>query len=336
MAGLRIVAIGLAHQHARQGHADEPRILGFLEALPALVLRLPQHRFQVKRQAELVEGFQAEQLGRRTDDGGREGGGGDLRQPLEAGHVVGRPLLGRAMLDGVVAQQHAEGAAAGHAELVAVDLVEQLALVELDGAFLVAAQFGPGQVEQAQHHRLGVLRLLHQRAHPAPGAFQRLEALVVQDGVDLFGQQRVDRRDVAVEGGAQLVQTVMYGKRDAEPQPQRLPGAIGRQEGIERAGIVAAERHVDRPQTQRPFKDRCLRVVSMNFGRCLGHAAISRPAGCGRPCAWRWSVPPSAATGASRRRRCRSRACPGSPSPAPWPRPAGTSPSSPGPRLRCR
>ena len=75
-----------------------------------------------------------------------------IADPSHIEHVVGWPVLGRTVLHRVVAQQHAEGTAAGHAEFVAVDLVEQLALVELDGAFLVAAQFGPGHVQQPQHH----------------------------------------------------------------------------------------------------------------------------------------------------------------------------------------
>ena len=55
-----------------------------------------------------------------------------LGRSTEHGHVVvGMPAAGPRM-DLVIAQQHAVRLAAGHVELLFVDLAEQLALIELD------------------------------------------------------------------------------------------------------------------------------------------------------------------------------------------------------------
>ena len=50
----------------------------------------------------------------------------------------------------------------------------------------------------------------------------------MQDGVNLLRHQRVDRRDVTVEGAAHgfRIQQQFRGKGRTEPPPQRLSGVL--------------------------------------------------------------------------------------------------------------
>ena len=59
------------------------------------------------------------------------------------------------MADFVVDNQQPIRLAAGHAEFALIDLLEQLALVELDGAVEVAAEFAPRKLQDLQLYRPG-------------------------------------------------------------------------------------------------------------------------------------------------------------------------------------
>ena len=86
-----------------------------------------------------VQLLEADHPGAGRGDERREGGGADVRDQAQRLDVVGmvRPF--------VVADQRAVGLAAGRAELVLVDLPEQLALVEFDRARQVAVQLALGR-----------------------------------------------------------------------------------------------------------------------------------------------------------------------------------------------
>jgi hypothetical protein len=96
--------------------------------------------------------------------------------------------VGRAVVEVVVADQAAEGLAAELAELFFVDLLEQRALVP--GRALVAlerlAQVLLGDVHHPDLEHLVGLGVVDQVVQAAPGAFELLEVLVVQDLVDLL------------------------------------------------------------------------------------------------------------------------------------------------------
>jgi hypothetical protein len=88
---------------------------------------------------------------------GAKAAAGDFREPAQHVDVVGAVVGARAVRDLVVAEQRAERQAAGRAEFLAVDLVEDLALVDLARALDVARELLPRHVEHAQDHlRAGI------------------------------------------------------------------------------------------------------------------------------------------------------------------------------------
>src|SRR6185312_12645393 len=116
-----------------------------------------------------------------------ESGRRDAGQTLQRGKIVARMVARAAMANLVVSDQDAERLAAGHPELLAVDLGEELALIELDGAFEILADFRPGQVEDAYLDILAAFGLGHEILNTPPGGLHFLHARVVQNLIHLLG-----------------------------------------------------------------------------------------------------------------------------------------------------
>ena len=125
---LRRGAVGQPRDHARQHEVDEARIFGVAEAAPLRVFERVEDLREIARLRQLGPVLEPEHLRADAGDEGREGAGGDVRHKAQRLDVV------RMRGPFVVADQRAVGLAAGRAELVFVDLLEQLALVEFDGA----------------------------------------------------------------------------------------------------------------------------------------------------------------------------------------------------------
>jgi hypothetical protein len=115
--------------------AEEARVLAVAQAAPGRVLDAAQRAREVERALEFAVRIEPEQGRMHTGDERRERGRGDLRETAQHTHVVDLLIRTRLVRDEVVADQQSERLAAGHAELGVVDLLEQVALVELDGAF---------------------------------------------------------------------------------------------------------------------------------------------------------------------------------------------------------
>ena len=79
----------------------------------------------------------------------------------------------------VIANQRPVRLAAGRAELVLVDLLEQLALIEFDRARQVAEQLAFRQVDHAQLQVRARLAVHDEVVQPAPAAFELPEPLIV-------------------------------------------------------------------------------------------------------------------------------------------------------------
>ena len=114
-------------------------------------------------------------------------------------HVLG------AAAELVVADQHAVGLAAELAVLFLVDLLEQLALVELDGLLEVLEQLLLLDVQDADLEVLARLALIDEIVQAAPGRFQLLEVGVVHDLVELGGQLLVDLADPELDVGLDVL-----------------------------------------------------------------------------------------------------------------------------------
>ena len=128
----------------------------------------------------------------------------------------------------VVADQRAVGLAAGRAELVLIDLLEHLALVELDGPAEVAAELALAEVQDAELERGAGLGILHQVMQAPPAALQLEELGVMHDGIELRRHLRVDRRDRLVEGAREIaVESDRAGQRLLDEVLDEVLGAIG-------------------------------------------------------------------------------------------------------------
>ncbi len=159
------------------------------------------------------------------EDRRHEGGGGHGGELGQSAHVIGRRSGSRAMPDGVVDHHQAVGLAAGHAELFLVDPSEGDALVELQRALEIATELRPGDRQQPHLDAPAGLDARDQPGKAAPASFQREEARVVQQGVELVADGGVDLGDIPVERRTQPVAAPgqQPGQGFAEPGLQRLP-----------------------------------------------------------------------------------------------------------------
>ena len=124
----------------------------------------------------------------------------------------------RAVIEIIVADHAAEGFAAELAELLLVDLLEDRALVP--GRPLVALQ-GLAEVELGDVHdtdlqHLVGLGVVDEIVQAAPGTFQLLEVIVMQDRIDLLrqplvelGDHRLDRHDDVAADQVRLRQRLL-------------------------------------------------------------------------------------------------------------------------------
>jgi hypothetical protein len=103
----------------------------------------------------------------------------------------------------VVDHHEAVGFAARHAEFVFVDPLEGETLVELEGPFEVAAQFGPAYREQSHLDAPAGFDAGNQPGKPSPAALEHEKTLGMQDGIELHAERGVDLGDVPVDGGSQ-------------------------------------------------------------------------------------------------------------------------------------
>src|SRR5262249_27035928 len=109
-----------------------------------------------------------------------------------------------AVMDLVVTDEQAERLAAGMAELRLVDLPEQVALVEFQSAVLVGDELAPGDGENLDLDRVILRELFHQVFQAPPGGLELLKFGVVEDGVDLPGDQFVDPGDLTTDLAREL------------------------------------------------------------------------------------------------------------------------------------
>ena len=108
------------------------------------------------------------------------------------------------MLQLVVGRDQPEGLAARRAELLLVDLSEQVALVEFQRPARCRGRLPPSvHLQQLDANpATGRRKPVDEPHQAAPGAFEATKPGVVQDGIELRGDQGVDGRDIPVERGA--------------------------------------------------------------------------------------------------------------------------------------
>ncbi len=188
-----------AAQEARQGQAHVARILGLAEGLELGVFDGVEHLGQVARLAQVTVALQSEQFGRSRGDEGRVAGRGHVRHLLEEIHVLG---LARHF---EVADQCAVGRAAEGAELLLVDLLEDRALVELQGRLEVLDELLLGRVHHADLLAGVGGGILDQVLEPGPAALELLEFGRMHDGRQLLRDHPVQFGHAGVDRGRQIV-----------------------------------------------------------------------------------------------------------------------------------
>ena len=128
----------------------------------------------------------------------------------------------------VIADQRGVGLAARRAELVLVDLLEQLALVELHRPRQIAEQFALRQVDDPQLEVRARLAIHDEVVQAAPAAFELRKPLMVHDLVELSGQHAVAGRDRMLERAGQIaIEGDRAGKRLLDQGLDEFLGAVG-------------------------------------------------------------------------------------------------------------
>ncbi len=179
------------------------------------------------RPSQIREAVHAEQGWRHRQHGRHEGSRGDLGERPHDDHVVDRgdragcPRLGP-VPDLVVDDEQTERLAARLAELVLVDLPEELRLIELDRAGHVALQFPPTGCQEPDLKRPVGREAADEPGEAAPGAFEPLKARLMQHRVELGREQAIDGQEVPVDQSAQALRVPAQRRRlGAEPKAQR-------------------------------------------------------------------------------------------------------------------
>ena len=174
----------------RQRQGDVARVLRLAERLPGGVLDTLEDLGQVARAGQLGEAVEVEQLA-----GSRAEMNGACAAAATFEIIFEQAMSSRVPAELVVADEHAVRLAAELAVLLLVDLLEQRALVELDGLLQVLEQVLLADVQDADLELLAGLGLVDEVVQAAPGGFQLLELRGVHDLVELRGELLVDLGD---------------------------------------------------------------------------------------------------------------------------------------------
>ena len=198
----RVILPWRPREYARQRDADKSHVLARRQAAPAREFRSAERIGHIGAHRQIGEFFDLQQGRRGGEHRRRECRGGNPGELHQCGDVIGRGARNRTVPHLVIDDQQAVRLAAGGAEFLFVNLTEQLALIEFDGPFQIAAEFGPRDVEHLDLGSSGGVEPGGEPGEPAPAPLDAAQPRMMQDRVELLADQRVERGDVAVERGA--------------------------------------------------------------------------------------------------------------------------------------
>src|SRR3989344_714137 len=200
LGGDRVFAIGRAQHEVRQCQANETRVVAFTKGIPFGELRPLEDGLQILEVGQVGKAVDAEELWSGRGDEGRVGHRRNRGDRLQQLHVL------RAGVELVVTDDRAERLAAELAELGGVHRLVQTRTGDLRGILEIFEQLLFGHAEDFQLVVLAKIRAVDQKLQRAPGRFQLLELLVVNDRVDLPAQLGIQRGDHVVDQpGADLL-----------------------------------------------------------------------------------------------------------------------------------
>ena len=199
-----VVVVRQTPQDARRHQADEARILFLAKGPPRQVFVLTEDPFEVDGPFKSGEVLQPEhrRMGRRNKR--RKRSRGDLRNRTQGRDIIDRMPAVQPWTNLVIADQNAERHTSGRSEFLAVDLAEQLALVELDGMLGVPRQLFPGDIQRSNSDIAPLLDLIDQIAQSMPRRLDLLKPRMMDDGVELIRQQCIQQSDVAAEASGKF------------------------------------------------------------------------------------------------------------------------------------
>ena len=171
--GLGVGSVGHSSQHARHDQADKPRILGVAERLPFGVLDRLEDLLQVARLGQLLPVIEPKERGVGRRDERTERGRGHVA------HLAQKIDVLRMTRKLVIADERSVGLAAGRSEFVLVQLLEDLALVELDRLVDINEELALGDIEHFEL-QIGTGLAVHDQVIRARARF--LPASGNQDG----------------------------------------------------------------------------------------------------------------------------------------------------------
>ncbi|MNX84623.1 hypothetical protein D3C86_1164320 [compost metagenome] len=237
-------AIGHARQHTRQSECHETGIVALAEAAPLGIFHRIEDFLQIARTGEIAVILEAEHMRACRRDERCESRRRNRRDALQQLHVI------EGVVEFIVADDRAERLAAGGAEFVFVDRLEEARLIEFHGLFQIAREFPLAGIHDADLEVDARLGILDEIVEPAPGAFELREFRRLHDGGKLFGNRPVQFGNGVVEGDGEVA--VVFDR-----SLQRLVGQ--RAQKILRAvrfGLAGCGNHLG--QQSMIFGGRCL------------------------------------------------------------------------------
>ena len=96
----------------------------------------------------------------------------------------------------VVTQQNTERLPTGRTKLFVVDQMKQAALIEVWRTLHITSEILPADIQQSDFSIFGINNGVDQKPEAAPGSFERLKALIVQNGINLLRNQLINKCDL--------------------------------------------------------------------------------------------------------------------------------------------
>ena len=188
-----LLAVRKARKNVRHAQADVSGVVALAEHVPLQIGFVVEDLFEVPGTGQIGKALEVQQ---------RRSGGGDerrVRSRRDAGHLLEQRDILRMAAKLVVADQRAKRSAAERAVLFLINLLEDIALIELDCFVEILEQIVLADIHQLDLEVGGGFRLLHKVVQTAPRGFELLERLGVHHLVELPGNQRVELGDAAVD-----------------------------------------------------------------------------------------------------------------------------------------
>ena len=195
-AGTAIILIRLTHQHLRQSQRKETTVIVFTHRTPAHVIMRAENFVDIDMQTKVIEIIQTKKLRGRTADKRTKRRSCSPADALQGKHIINAMVFIRPVRNVVVTQQNTERLPTGRTKLFVVDQMKQAALIEVWRTLHITSEILPADIQQSDFSIFGINNGVDQKPEAAPGSFERLKALIVQNGINLLRNQLINKCDL--------------------------------------------------------------------------------------------------------------------------------------------